>query len=349
MVVVTKYSINSSYFDLQEENRSLQYTKFDCDLHDDKSFALTIPDSEMSDDIQVGNFIYYFNEKSTATPATAEESYAIPEWGGVIQGFEKNSTEQTTTITGLTWRGWMAQKIVRPSDGNDYYIISGTDFLGAILSTMGEQNIWWGYQKWDEIDYPTSFSYQCPRYCTLLEAIEGFCSAYGFTFYIYATTTQDGTAVRFGVRPVKEVETKNINYIVKKENGINGLICLGQGELKDREVKCLSLHPNNGKIYRTGSRLYWWGERTRASVYENAGATGEELYTYGEQRFKELLGGETVTINSLDYEGEQLFIGDTLTQYDETLGEWITATIGNKIYTEETGLGKIEYQAKTEV
>ncbi len=348
MVIITKYAISSEYSNVQHEDRSLQFTKFDCDINGDKTFALTIPDSEMSDSIEVGNYVYFINEAGSMKPTTAEESYALPEWGGIVQGFEKNSTEQTITITGLSWRGWMAQKVVCPSEGEDYYYINGDNFLKAIYSTLGAHDIWLGYQSWSEIDYPSEFNYQCPRYCTLLEAIEGFCAAYGFTFFIYTVSRQWGNDLYFGVRPIKEVETKNINYIAKKENGINHLILLGQGELSEREVKHLYISPTTGEIVRKDSPVYWWGMKEREAVYDNSGATGEELYTYGEQRFKELLGGKKITINSLGESGEQLFIGDSLTQYDSTLGEWITATINNKIYTEEAGLGKIEYQAKTE-
>ena len=125
------------------------------------------------------------------------------------------------------------------------------------------------------------------------------------------------------------------------KNGVNHLICLGKGELKDRVV----LHLYIQKDGTVGTTKYYTGLQEVVDVYDFSSAESEELTEKGTEKLLELANQKqfAMDITKTDI---NMQVGDIIGGRDYITGMSIKKPIINKIYTLQNGRAGIEYRLK---
>ena len=122
------------------------------------------------------------------------------------------------------------------------------------------------------------------------------------------------------------------------ENKVNHLICLGKGELAEREVVHLYLD-KQGNI---GDIQCFSGLNENVDIYENSNT--ENLENDGINRFKELLNCDKAEI-SLSEDGQRIYdIGDIVGASEIKTGVNVSASVSKKIVKIKNGGIHIEYK-----
>lgn len=215
------------------------------------------------------------------------------EYGGIIQGMEVNPDADSLTLSGDLWRGMLSKKVIEPPDGQDYRIVSGE--ANAIIKSLTDGLFG------DLFIVPHASSgiqinnYQFDRYTDMLTGLTKMLATADARLNIAYRRGEPGGKGYVGLSAVPIInyseneefsEDSNIHFVPKDvRNGINHLICLGQGELKDRQV----LHLYVQKDGSIGNEKYYTGLDERTAVYDFGSAISiDELKTGGIDRLKEL-------------------------------------------------------------
>lgn len=314
------------------EIRMLNPTNIDIDLNDTKDFVITINLNEYKSDLIFGNRLFI--------PDT--------EYGGIIGEIETNTEDNSVKIKGYGWRGILYTKIIQPPTGQDYYTISGelNNIIKILTSNLTD------IFTTSSIDTGVSVNnFQFDRYCTLLDGLNKLLKSVNYRLNIQYIQGEQGNPGYVELSAVPIVDYSNdiqfsqdnrIDFILKnKQNGINHLICLGQGELQDRTVINLYVD-ENGNI---GNTQYYTGIQEIAQTYENTGGGSEELQVNGTEKLKEIMNKKEMTMD-LSNINTNLEIGDIVGGRDYITGNTLSTEITNKIYTLNNGEEKIEYEIK---
>ena len=322
----------------------LQNYEVDFDVSTDpeymtNDFALKMPLPEDTDGL-------LFAENQTETMIFVEGT----EYGGEISGSEIDLETNTITYTGRTWRGTFDQFIVEPPAGQDYRTVSGN--LAVSLRTLPLHPL----MTIADTAY-TGNSYQFERYCTVFVGATGLLEAADPTLRLAIVFEQTDGAYT-GVITTTIVPTRDLSSLVEVSQDFNDniqlkitrdgntpkhLICLGQGELKDREV----IH-----LYADSD---WNVSQTPivgaypVDVYDYS--SSEDLLNDGLKHYAELIGNHEqidVSITDLDVR-----LGDIISARDHLTGENVQAEITKIIYhCEDNGTyqrERYEYQTKVRI
>ena len=121
--------------------------------------------------------------------------------------------------------------------------------------------------------------------------------------------------------------------------GINHLICLGTGELRNRLV--IDLYADvNGNISRNKTIT---GINEIVETFENSGAEEDNLIETGTKRLKERISKKSFVAEIKQVETE-LYIGDIVTGQDYITGNKTTKPIKEKIVKRSNGVISIDYK-----
>lgn len=261
------------------------------------------------------------------------------ECGGIIRDRSSDTSSGTVTYIGDTWRGMLAQKIVEPDAGQDYYIVDGnvTDVLNALIVKCDLSDM---YTANTPVDL--NVKHQFNRYESLLDGITTMLSKYGYKLSIRcdgATVELYASEIRDLSNSVEVSQDGNYSFKIEQRTPVNHLIALGQGELKDRTVVHLYIQ-SDGSI---GSSKFYTGIDEITEVYENTNAeTVEDLTSDARKRFEEIISGSSsleLTVN--DDVGADL--GDIVGGRDYDTGIYIKAQIVEVIIKVEDGFDSKSY------
>lgn len=280
------------------------------------------------------------------------------EYGGIIDKIKTNSNTNKVTLSGPTWRGLLTKKIIEPPSGEDYRIVSGdantiindlscAEFDGIFLCA-GASGI--------ELE-----NYQFDRYVSHLAGFEKMLLSKNARLNIaYDSGEPNGSCfVRLSSVPIEdysdEIEYSQDgtlgflsfsfeNYV----GGINHLICLGKGELKDRLVVHL-YEQQDGSI---GDTKYYFGADERTAVYDYSNsADEEELREKGAERLKKLMSYKRMdmdlyneTLAGLRGINDDISIGDIVGGKDFDTGIYLSKQITEKIVKVKNNNETIEYK-----
>ena len=297
---------------------------FDIDLGGQNDFQINLSYASWIDDIKVGCRIY--------VPGT--------EYGGIIKKISSATDTGNIFLGGYTWRGYLARRFIRPPTGSDYYVASGelSDIIRTIVQIPGFSVV--GATE-------ISTTYQFSRYVSVLKGIEAMLQTVGFRLDLkYVQTTSGGYVAVQAVKAgqygddIEYSQDSLINFSsVNNQMGVNHLICLGTGELRDRVV--VDLYADTaGNISQTQTIT---GIDEIAEVFENTGAELENLIETGTNRLEDLLSKNTFTAAIKRVENE-LFIGDIITGQDYITGNRVTRPISRKIVKRTRGALSIDYK-----
>lgn len=317
---------------------------FDSDLKEIGPMNLDV-DFEVGDISALNDFELYFPYSLDAYGVYIPDT----EWGGIIEYDEGTTDSESLTLKGWTWRGLLSQEIIEPPSGSDYKIVSGE--LNAVIRDILSEALG-GFFTVPDVDTGKSItSHQFRLYTTVLEGLMDMLSDCGYRLNIYAKKTEAGGRVQVFCEavPVTTVEGQYDEdtglglRFVRSQMGINHLVCMGTGQLQDRQRVDLYVQ-DDGSI---GKNQYYTGflERTTYYDYNNAESL-EELEESGKKRLKELAGYKKLEIT--DVNDQSLEIGDIVVGRHRTMGITVEKPVIKKILTIQGGKETIEYQVKGE-
>ena len=129
----------------------------------------------------------------------------------------------------------------------------------------------------------------------------------------------------------------------ESRRGINHLICLGKGELKDRQVVHLYAQLD-GSILQ--DKKYYTGLQERTEVYDYSSAeTLEDLISNGKKRLKERMSSKAM---KMKVQGINVQIGDIVAGRDYETGLHLQKPVVQKIVSVENGVITIEHKVEGE-
>ena len=259
---------------------------------------------------------------------------------------DTSTAEDTISLLGRTWRGMLDKKIIRPPDGQDYRKVSGE--LNAVLNDLITEQFD-DYFVVSQDDTGVSLAnYQFDRYCTLLSGITKMLQSVEYRLRIAYRQQERGQPgyVELSAVPVVDYseqielsQDSQLNFTFNNcRNGVNHLICLGKGELQERQVIDLYVQ-KDGSI---GSEPYYTGVQEIAATYEDTSSETDELEEKGREKLLELMNSTSfaMDVESLDMDVE---VGDIIGGRDYLTGMYAKKPIVKKIYRVEDGKTSLEY------
>ena len=312
------------------ELRSMLYTKYDFEVGDaENSFLITCYRSEWE-------------------PIPDDARVYIPgtEYGGIYKRLETNTKEGTIGVGGYTWRGMLQNKIICPPSGQNYATDSGE--LNQIIGTRVSA-AFPGLFVGSAESTGVTVSFQYGRYVTLYDGLKAMLKSVGYKLRIMYD--QEACKVIVDAVPIadysNEIEySSDMNadyYMTRDTSGVNHLVCLGEGELKDRVVVHLYMD-GSGNI---SQRQTFFGADEIAAVYDYAGAGRSDLIQSGTDK---LIDEKNVNEFIIELESvKDVAVGDIVGGRDYITGMRMTAPITAKIVTWVKGIENVEYKLSEDV
>jgi hypothetical protein len=266
------------------------------------------------------------------------------EFGGLIDRLQSKNTSETVTNRGFTWRGLLTQGVIEPPADENYKVVSGD--ANAIIRDLLSSFLGGLFYVPEETSGIMITNYQFVRFCTILDGLTDMLAENGAKLVVKADKLSAGAPVRVQVSaaPITTIGDKyskeypvDMTY-TETRRGITHLICLGQGELKDRTRIDLYVGAN-GEITDTP---YYTGINDRTATFDYSNAQSKsELRKYGIRRLNELKPGKAIGINDAEVDGD---VGDKVYGYMNGMGT--TVTIVQKVLTISGGIWT--YESKIE-
>lgn len=285
-------------------------------------------------DLAFGSTENDFELKTTTNNHVCRAGYFLyienTEYGGIIDRVKVQTDSDTLIYKGRTWHGILASKIFEPDAGNDHLVCSGeaNEVLGTLILRIGLTDI---FKTNPDNSGLMIKNYSMNRYINGYEGIRKMLSSANGKLQI---NFQDGFAVLSAVPLVdyskdEEFDSSQLNFNIEKNyRPVNHMICLGQGELKERTV--IHLYADaQGNISYVQS-VFGLDEITE--TYENVNAeSAEELEKGGRDALKESWNSDSLEI---DMDSTQNYdIGDIVGARENITGIFIARPITKKIVT----------------
>lgn len=271
------------------------------------------------------------------------------EYGGIIGDIESISGTRKVALRGRTWRGMLQYKVVEPPAGQDHLVLSG-ELNTAIRTLIGDR--FGDLMVIPEVDTSITIkSWQVDRYVTLYDALQKLVSNYGCRLQIqyaqpegleYGYVTVQAVPIVDYSEQLEYSQEEGIYVTVRDcRNGVNHLVCVGEGEKQDRVVLHLYVQ-KNGTI---GKKQYYTGLNEISAVYNYSSAEADKLEEDGTKRLKELQNYKKceMTIDNADLE-----IGDIVAGYDAVTNTQVIKPVIQKILKMQNGNITIDYSVKGE-
>ena len=270
------------------------------------------------------------------------------EYGGIIDAVASDTAAEEVTYTGRTWHGILNSKVLCPDSGQDYLTLNGNanTVLSTLISKMGLTSI---FAASSDVSALTISSYKMERYITGYDGIRKMLNSVNGKLVM----SYNGTKVILSAVPIVDytdagvIDSDIMSFSVKKTSRkVNHLICLGQGELKDRTV--IHLYADaSGNISQTQTLT---GLDEYTAVYDNPNAESiEKLREAGTEQLAELQKQDDLSV-SLSEDEDVFDVGDIVGAVDNVTGIAISVPISKKIISiqndylsaaYETEIGKI--------
>lgn len=314
----------------REEIRSADELEVDIEIGKENDFEMISSVADWTGDIDFGSYLYI--------PGT--------EFGGIVSEIESSTGQNQIFARGFTWRGMMAKKIIEPKAGEDYRIVRGKieDVVRELVAECGLDSLFSVPTTEDD----TEVEFQFDRYCSLLTGLEKMLSSIGYRLDIKYIKTRFEAYVR--LQPIQATDFsdkaefsqdgKLVFTAQDNQGGINHLICLGKGDLKDRIVKHLYVQ-KDGSI---GDTQYYNGIEERTETYDYSSAEEPELTEKGTERLRELMNSKKFTVDIDDDIETEMQIGDIVGGRDYITGIVVKKPITGKILNIQDGTCKTEYK-----
>ena len=272
------------------------------------------------------------------------------EYGALIEEFDSWTNSATETWRGNAFRKFLQQHIIEPPSGQDYRTVSGDahDVFRQIIGSVYDGLFTIPEEK-SGIDVGI---YKFDRYT---DALAGFTKMLKRVNARVNIEIKQGDAnepffVVLSAVPIQnlssEIEYSQDSKIAinmsESRRGINHLICLGKGELKNRQVVHLYVQLD-GSI---SQKKYYTGLNERTAVYDYSNAESiEDLTTKGKEQLVSLIGKKVMAMSVQDVDVQ---IGDIIGGRDYEKQIYLQKPVVQKIVKIEQGDLSIEYKVEGE-
>lgn len=264
------------------------------------------------------------------------------EYGGMVDGMRYTSADGIKRYTGRTWHGILNSKIIQPDAGEDYYTVSGdaNTVLAAVISRLSLSTLFVAADATSGL----SVSYQFDRYCGGYDGLRAMLASAGGKLRIEVLGTG---RVQLSAVPVVRYVTENewdsdrMTLDAAQEwHPVNHLICLGKGDLRERQVVHLYAD-GQGNLSTTQTSA---GLAERVAVYDYSNAESlEDLTANGMKKLAEYQAGDSCKAALAD--SETVYdIGDVVGVWDNVTGLSMETTITKKIVTISGGVVTVSYK-----
>ena len=251
------------------------------------------------------------------------------EYGGIVEYETTGSRYGMDNQKGHTWRGLLTQGIIQPPAGSDYKIVSGD--ANTIIRNILSGHLGGFFTVPTSSSGITISSYQFKLYCTIHEGLTDMLLDNDAKLQITAEKGTPGGPIKVTVQAVP-AETIPGTYnddspvslkFTENNMGINHLLCLGRGELQNREKIDLYINAA-GKVSET---QYYTGFAERTAKYDYTSAQSlDDLKKNGKKRLLEIASSKKLQIMETDRDAD---IGDIVTGKKGRIQ--VSAPIGLKI------------------
>lgn len=260
------------------------------------------------------------------------------EYGGVVDGKKTSTNGETITYTGRTWHGMMNSKVIEPDAGEDYFTVSGDAhvILAGLIDRFGLGDLF------VVVDAPgvTIKTYKFHRYCKGYDGITDMLHDNNAKLKI----RWENRAVVLSAEPVADYTESPVDgdiatlTVEQHQHKVNHLICLGKGDLAEREI----IHLYIDQFGRIADTKHYTGLDEVADTYDNTST--EDLRSDGIKKMKELQNGDKAEISILEMEGLTYDIGDIVGASEVRSGVSVAATVTQKIVKIANGTVSTEYK-----
>ena len=263
------------------------------------------------------------------------------EYGGMIDGMQIVTKDKKLVYFGRTWHGILESKILQPDSGKDYLTVSGevNAVIRSLIDRIGLSDLFTVSNKDSLLKVN---NYKMSRYIGAYSGIKKMLDSVSGKLHF---NFRDGKVVVSAFPIVdysqdEQFDNDQIEMEVKKtENPVNHLICLGKGELSERQV----IHLYTDADGNISEDQTFTGLKENAEVYDYSNAESlEDLKEKGIEKLKSYASGN-VKMN-FDAESTVYDIGDIVGAKEIITGSFVKERIIKKIVTIKKGQTNIEYK-----
>ena len=294
-------------------------------------------------DLAFGSSENDFELKTSTSNHILKQGYYIyiegTEYGGVVDNIKVKTQSKELIYAGRTYHGILESKIIAPDANADYLKVSGE--ANAVLRTLIQRLALTDlFKASTDISNFTISNYQFNRYVAGYTGIKQMLNSVGAKLHM---TFEDGYVVLSALPIIDyskddEFDTDQIKFDIEKYyNPTNHLICLGKGELAERQI--IHLYADaEGNISKTQTQF---GLSERTEVYDYSSVESiDELESSGIEKFKELQNDGKVEMQ-LDA-AQEYDIDDIVGAREFVTGITMSKAIVKKIVTINKGIVRIE-------
>lgn len=280
------------------------------------------------------------------TEPTLEDNSVIyiegTEYGGIVDGMKSNTDSETTIHIGRTWHGILNSKVIQPDSGADHLTVSGDAnvVLAFLIVRLGLSGLFVAAESLSGINIA---GYKFNRYCMGYDGIRAMLAANGAKLKI----RWENRCVVLSAEKIADYTASPVDgdiaplTVERHGNKVNHLICLGRGELAEREV----IHLYVDQFGRIGNAQVYTGLDEFVDVYDNSGAESlDELRKGGIERLEELRDNDKIEVSINEGFDITYDICDIIAARDNKSGNTANATVIQKIVKINNGTINIEYK-----
>lgn len=297
---------------------------------DDNTFELKIRRSEWSALFSFGNAFYI--------PGT--------EYGGYIGEVKTQTSLDTISVLGYTWRGNISKHIIKPKSNSENLKVNGE--LNSVLAQLIP------FFNISTEDTGVTVEYEFEPYINLLDGVEAMLNSVGYKLKIQFVQGEAGAPgyIECSAVPIVDYSSlielsqdSQLDFIFDDiRNGVNHLICTGQDE-NENSISADLYVQADGSI---GESQFYFGVEEIAQIFEGSSSTVEDLKAEGVEEFKSLMNKKTFSMNVEELNLEYIDIGDVIGGRDYTTGLSIKKPIVGKIFKIENGKETVEFTIEGE-
>lgn len=255
------------------------------------------------------------------------------EFGGVVDGVEEDTGGGAKVLTGRTWHGIMATRIVCPAAGADYVDVSGdaNDCIRAAMAAAGAGSPLAAAAGASGIRIG---GYRFERYTDLYSGLCDMLAGAGARLDIRFA---GGVATVGAVSSQRAVvDSDAARFDVARKRACNHLVCLGSGELRRRAV----VHLYADERGRVSTTQTIFGAAHLAAVYDYSNASASELAEAGRKKLLGMQASDTVDL--LDEPVDGLALGDVVVGYYAEGGFSVAERVTQRIARLDGGFATVE-------